>query len=286
MTRTSAFSVSRTLIAAAAIALCVAGGGASDGPSVFAEDLPNDPHNWCPIGGMDAQGDIVGYKQFQDVEIYRHSGNKKSKGNVVRIRDVSEGGIADIAGFQIGDLIYMVNGQPFKYRRDEIKALGLAIEDAETKGGTVRVTVVREVTTDKGELRFELVELKPSFPALGGYGKTTIFDCDKVEVVRKRALAEVVKLQDATSGMFPSTLGGNNGHVVMSSLCGLAMLGAIQGDRVVQAVSGETPDPDKKNDPNDPRGPYWREIEKAVEYVVATCGDEGPKWGQKPGGPN
>lgn len=149
----------------------------------------------------------------------------------------------EVGGLKEGDLII---GAPNPFKADAYHELGAAIELAEQakkdKDAVVELRVLRggkEVT------------VKVNVPAYGPEAKK--FPAGKMrDAVVAKALEYLSKQQQGDGG-WECHLSGENGRVVMTSLCGMAMLAA-----------GNTA----------AKGDYRTNVKKAADFVAANIGKE------------
>lgn len=187
---------------------------------------PDRGDDHTPLGGLGCEGDVVDH-------------GRSSK--VFEITTLEENGPARVGGLREGDLIYSLNGKSLPERGDAVLALSRQVELSEaSKSGTLDVVVIRQGKKTSLTLKVE---------CLGPHSKSCPLKCGKCARVRSRAVEFLVQNQSDAGG-WVTRLGGNNGQVVVSSLCGLALKGAGKQHR--PAVS------------------------KALEHVLRTCGAPGP----------
>ncbi len=175
---------------------------------VAAQGRPSAPADWTPLGGIGASGEVATTEQ----------------GLVFRLGVVADGGPAARAGLAVGDSIVSLGGKKLAGKGDPVLRLHGAVEAAETKSGSLAAVVVRKGGAKKEKLTIPV-------EVLGPYARREA-DCARLKAVRKRAV-EFLLAQQSRDGSFPTKLGGDNGLVVVSSLAGLALLGAGGHDDAV-----------------------------------------------------
>lgn len=146
-------------------------------------------------------------------------------------------------GLREGDVIV---GAPNPFKSDAYHELGAAIEVAEQAKKDKDAVVDLRVMRDGKEL-----SLKVTVPAYGPDAKK--FPAGKMrDAVVAKALEYLSKQQQGDGG-WECHLSAENGRVVMTSLCGMAMLAA-----------GNTA----------AKGDYRANVKRAAEYVMANIGKE------------
>ena len=176
----------------------------------------------------------------------------------LRLTAILKGGPAEAAELQKGDLILGAGRLQFDRKHDPLNTLVEAMEYVATKkDAKFDLTIVRDGKPKK---------VPVTLPFLGPHSKTCPLACDRCEKMASESLAWLAKHQ-GEGGSFPSSLGGMNGHVVVTCLAGLAFM-----------ASGSTPD----------EGPYAKNIVSAAKYVAANCvkDEMAEMMPKKEGGPN
>lgn len=172
------------------------------------------------------------------------TGQPLPEGKGIRVASLHPGGPAAQSGLRPGDEIVALAGRPFGKRDDPIYALVDAIEAVTTgKSPLLPLTVMRGGAP---------TQLKVPLPALGKHSAACPKGCERCGRMVAESLVWLGKQQRA-DGAFASSLGGQNGHVAVTALAGLALL-----------ATGSTPT----------EGPHADALRKAVEYVVARGGVE------------
>lgn len=164
--------------------------------------------DWTPLGGIGASGEAV----------------TTDAGFVFRLGVVAEDGPAARAGLVVGDAIVSLGGKKLPGKGDPVLRLHAAVEAAEAKSGALKAVVVRKGGSKKETLTIPV-------EVLGPYARREA-DCARLKAIRDRAVDFLVT-QQSRDGSFPTQLGGDNGLVVVSSLAGLALLGAGGHDDAV-----------------------------------------------------
>ena len=172
------------------------------------------------------------------------TGQPLPDGKGIRVAELHSGGPAAQGGLHPGDEIVALAGRPFGKRDDPIYTLVEAIE-AVTAGKTplLPLTVMRAGRPE---------QVKVPLPALGKHAAACPKGCERCQKMVAESLQWLLRQQRA-DGAFASSLGGQNGHVAVTALAGLALL-----------ATGSTPG----------EGPHADALRKAVEYVVARGGVE------------
>ncbi|MBI4565138.1 MAG: PDZ domain-containing protein [Planctomycetes bacterium] len=182
-------------------------------------------------------------------------GNPTKEPSGIKIAAVHKEGPAAAGGLQEGDHIIAVGGATFPKNKDAIHAFVEFLEKASSrKGATLTLNVLR---AGKHEA------VKITLPFLGPHVSSCPSRCVRCEKMIDGSLAFLANLQKE-NGAFESKLGGTSGAVVVTSLCGLALL-----------ASGSTPED----------GPYAEHIRKAMSFVTENAGKDDKK-GREAGEPN
>lgn len=182
-------------------------------------------------------------------------GKATMEGQTLKVEKVTEDAPGAKAGLQVGDVI---TGAPKDFKRDAYHELGAAIEEAEAqrkaKSAIVTLTIQRGGRTQTLEVNVpEYGKDAKDFP--GGKMRDAIVD---------QALEYLSKQQQGDGG-WECHLSGENGRVVMTSLCGLAFIAA-----------GNTAS----------KGTYKKNVENAARFVMANIGKESAFAGMGGGGGN
>lgn len=161
----------------------------------------------------------------------------------LEVRELFVKAPGDTGGLKQGDVIL---GAPKDFKADAYHELGAAIELAEQAKKDKDAVVELRVQRDGKD-----VTVKVTVPAYGPEAKK--FPAGKMrDAVVAKALEYLAKQQQGDGG-WECHLSGENGRVVMTSLCGMAMLAA-----------GNTAS----------KGDYKTNVRKAAEFVMANVGKE------------
>jgi hypothetical protein len=161
----------------------------------------------------------------------------------LEVKELVEKAPGETGGLKQGDLIV---GAPNAFKSDAYHELGAAIELAEQAKKDKDAVVELRVMRDGKELT-----LKVNVPAYGADAKK--FPAGKMRDSIVGKAAEYLAKQQQGDGGWECHLSGENGRVVMTSLCGMALIAA-----------GNTA----------AKGDYRSNVKKAAEFVIANIGKE------------
>lgn len=156
------------------------------------------------------------------------------------VRALLGGGPAQQAGIKLGDVILGAGKK--KFSKGSFAPLAAALVAAESKRGTVEVTVERDGKTQKIVVTIPVTSAAAKKPAYGEQRRKIVDD----------ALAFLAQQQQGDGGFAP-TLGGVNGQSVNACLAGLAWLAG--GSSLTE-------------------GPYKENLAKARDFVVKSLGQQ------------
>jgi hypothetical protein len=206
------------------------------------------------LGLLGAEGNPLSREKLQSLRLSKNS-------TALKVTYVFPKSPASHGGLQEGDIILGAGHSYLPAKKDPVYAL-MELQEAATavKNTTLKLLVLR------GGKR---LRLKIKLPYLGKHSPTCPRKCNRCAKMIAQSLSALAKMQNK-GGSFPCQLGGTNGVVVVTSLCGLAFL-----------ASGSHPR----------KGAYAKVLRKAVDYVIKNCGKEfsfplpgGRRGGHAPGG--
>jgi len=175
--------------------------------------------------------------------------------SALRIELLFPDGPAEKAGLEKGDVLIGIGSA--KFSKGSLDPLAKALRKAEAGRGEVTLILRRAGKTTRLKVAVP-VPGKPAAKPTRGKGRRLLID---------GALDWLAKRQTPQGG-YPQTLSGLNGAVVLTSLAGLAWLGAGN---------------DLEN------GPYKENVQRAAEWVAKSVRDLGGELGmgqRQPGGPS
>ncbi|MCA8937033.1 MAG: hypothetical protein KDB68_12610 [Planctomycetes bacterium] len=191
-----------------------------------------------PGGGLPAQGSEGDWYNLGPI-----GGKATMEKNTLIVQKVFDDAPGAKGGLMVGDVI---TGAPKSFKKDAYHELGEAIEAAEAQRKKKSAVVELNIERDGKAKQLEI-----DVPFYGKDAKD--FPGGKMrEAIVDDALAYLAKQQQSDGG-WECHLSGENGRVVMTSLCGMAMLAAGNSAS---------------------KGTYKSNVKRAAEFVSANVGKE------------